>query len=132
MKTRIFALLNLLSLLLFTITLEFAEASILSNALMLTGMALFVVSGFQSVFNHQIWKTAHANFESKPKAYFLDLTRLTPASLATFVRVMSSGAEFIPTDRNLVLFISYVVIYISLFTPCHVIIFKHDYLLKST
>jgi len=44
---------------------------------------------------------------------------------------MSIVADFIDVKREFVMFISYVVVYLSLFIPCHLVIFKHRYLLKS-
>jgi len=73
MKTRIFALLNIITLFIFTATLEFASSSEAFTIIIISASVLFIISGSLSVFRKSIWHAAHENYATKSNEYLKDM-----------------------------------------------------------
>ena len=120
MKTIFFAIVNIISFLLATISLEFAKGE--SPTLLILAIALFLVSGAFSVFDRDIWTKAH-----KPglqsREFVLRSNKVSASLITSFVVLMSILSDFVAVDRNYVVFMSYVTVYLALFVPCHLVIF---------
>ena len=119
MKTIVFALLNISSFFFAVIALEFmTEPPIL---LMVVAIATFVLSGVLSIFQKPVWDRAHKSGQQS-SAFLLKSHKLFTTLITTFIVSMSILSDFVPVDRNFVVFISYVTVYLALFLPCHLVI----------
>jgi len=132
MKTKIFAVINSCSLVAALILLEFMELSFYGKVALIATILLFVISGVMSVFHQKIWRSAHGNYEVQSKAFLIDVLRLITSIITTTVVVLSILVDFLTIEGNFVLFISYLVIYGMLTIPCHLVIFKKEYLVEAS
>jgi len=128
MKTISFAIINIVTLLTSLISLEFLTGEY-HAIILVSSMILFVISGAFSVFKKDIWDYAHKS-KTQSREYLLIIYKTYAALITTFVVLMSILADFVVVDQNFVMFISYVIVYLSLFIPCHILIFK-NHLLKQ-
>lgn len=126
MKTKLLAALNIFSLLTFTIILEFTDAGY-GKGVLIVGIVAFTVSGVFSVFKRAIWNAAHVNYTSQPKVFFIEHSRWVASLCTIIVVVLSILADFVEEGRNLSVFTSYLIVYVTLTLPCHLIIFKREY-----
>ncbi|MEQ9467949.1 MAG: hypothetical protein RLN88_11095 [Ekhidna sp.] len=123
MKTKIFAILNILSFFGMIIPLEL-ESSTLSHLVLAISAILFVASLLLSVCKPKIWNLAHKNPEHQFSTFYRDNYRILSGVLVSSVVVISIVGDFIKPERDLSLFISRVVIYLSLLMPNFYVIFK--------
>ena len=124
LKTKSFALINIISLLIAVSTLEFAKDAGYSLPILIGSIILFSVSGYGSVFKKNIWKLAHEKYDLRSKEFLIDTIRISSSVIITFIVTMSIVADFVTVDTNYVQFITYVMVYLLLFIPCLIVIFK--------
>jgi len=129
MKTIFFATVNIISFFLATISLEFARGQ--SPTLLIFAIVLFLVSGAFSIFNRHIWTKAHKT-GLQSREFVLQSHKISATLITSFIVLMSILSDFVVVDRNYVVFISYVTVYLALFAPCHLIIFYRQQGSKET
>jgi len=126
MKTKILALLNIVSFLLFTITLEFVSQD-LGKWFLISGLILFIFTGVFSVFQKSVWQVAHVNYRKQSKEFFIELVRWIPSLCVALVVAISILSDWLKGGYNLSTFTSHLVVYTALTFPCHLVIFKSEY-----
>lgn len=126
MKIKLLAIINIITLLTFSTFLEFSDGAS-GKWIVLVSFTIFIVSGVSSVFSRPIWRSAHVDFKTQPKEFFIDTIRWLPSLCVTVVVTISILADLIEGSYDWSSFTSYLIVYLTLTFPCHLTIFKNQY-----
>lgn len=123
MKTKIFGIINVISFFGMIVPMEInhSRASIFFVGV---SAVIFILSASLSIWRRSIWKLAHETPEENFTDFYKENYRVLAAVMVGSVMVISITSDFIAPTRDLSLFISRLVVYLTIFLPNFYVIFK--------